>query len=896
MKEKKSNLILLFLLLVSLIFPIIGNYTYFSSKQIQESNNDLIISDVMVGNYTIPGISVAIPLSQVIKIGILNDMDDISGISSWNGAYLAAKETNEGGGVLINSTTYYIGLVAEDTDEADPNLVVSKGVAAAETMVNYHDPHYIIGGFRTEALLAYQEVIMDAKIPFISTGASTDIFCENVRDNYARYKYFFRILPLNSTSSAAELLYFYAALVAVLNATYGFSTITFGILSEDLAQWTGLVAALQFYLPFLIPGSTVLTPILFDVTLSQTDMATHLSSLEASGAQIVIPLISGSSGILMGMQYGIMKPQYLLAGINKLATYDSYWDLTQGGGQYEITTQEVYRTNKTDKTIPFWDSFVAEFGTEPYYTGTGSYDAVKLLVNTSLESQSFNSDTIIGSLENFNITNPFIGASGKIAFYGTHDLVEGYPYGFNLFCQWQMDGNKEVISSWNFIYPESIVTGSLSIPYWGIHNIVEDFSHELPGDFILTSDAGDPDIDGVFDFSWTVSDGADYYSLYVSDEPITYISKTQTQLVINNSISPTSISGLKTGEYYFAVVSHNGTGQKFSNSLHITVELPRPGDFTLTSNAGDPDIDGTFDLSWTTSDGADNYSIYSYDKFISEFNESLTVVADQDAVSPFPISGLPDGLYYYVVIAYNGTGETMSNCISITVDSMPGSFILASNADDPDIDGVFDLIWSSSSNVDNYTVYEYDQCITAINGSLTVLADEMGGVTLPLSGYTTGDYYFIVVAHNEYGDTLSNCIQVIVALDVPGSFILLSTALDPDEDGSFDLGWTSSSGADTYSAFEYSSFITEINGSLTLLGSGVTDLSFSLSGYDNGTYYFIVSAHNTNGFTLSNCVVVTVAIPPGGPSSPDIPGYQLFFIIAIIGLSLAYLIRKSMKK
>ena len=896
MKEKKTNLILLFTLLLGLIFPIIGNYTYFNSKHTQESKSDLIISDVTVGNYTIPGISVAIPLSQVIKIGILNDMSDISGISSWDGAYLAAKETNEAGGVLINSTTYYVGLVAEDTEEANPNLVVSKGVQAAETMVNYHDPHYIIGGFRTEAVLAYQEIIMDAKIPFLSTGVSTDIFCENVRNNYARYKYFFRVMPLNSTSFAVELLYYYVALVAVLNATYGFSTITFGILSEDLAQWTSLVAALQAYLPLLIPGSTVLTPILFDVTLSQTDMATHLLSLEVSGAQIVIPLISGSSGILLGTQYGNLKPQYLLAGINKLATYDNYWDLTQGGGQYEITTQEVYRTNKTDKTIPFWDSFVAEFGSEPYYTGTGSYDAVRLLVNSSIHRQSFNSDKIVESLERFNTSNPFTGASGNIAFWGSHDLVEGWPYGCNLFCQWQMDGKKEVIPSWSFVYPQSIVTGSLMIPFWGIQNIVEDFSHELPGDFVLTSDADDPDTNGIFDLSWTASDGADSYSLYRSDEPITYISKTQTMLLNDDAISPFSISGLKTGEYYFAVVSYNGTGQKFSNSLHISVELPRPGDFILTSNADDPDLDGTFDLSWTASDGADNYSIYSYDKFISEFNESLTVVADQDAVSPFPISGLPDGLYYYVVIAYNGTGETMSNCISITVDSMPGSFILASNADDPDIDGVFDLIWSSSSNVDNYTVYDYDQYITAINGSLTVLADEMGGVTLPLSGYTTGDYYFIVVAHNEYGDTLSNCIQVIVALDVPGSFILLSTALDPDEDGSFDLGWTSSSGADTYSAFEYSSFITEINGSLTLLGSGITDLSFSLSGYDNGTYYFIVSAHNTNGFTLSNCVVVTVAIPPGGPSSPDIPGYQLFFIIAIIGLSLAYLIRKSMKK
>ena len=33
---------------------------------------------------------------------------------------------------------------------------------------------------------------------------------------------------------------------------------------------------------------------------------------------------------------------------------------------------------------------------------------------------------------------------------------------------------------------------------------------------------------------------------------------------------------------------------------------------------------------------------------------------------------------------------------------------------------------------------------------------------LPLVGYLDGNYYFIVVAHNDYGDTFSNCIEVKV--------------------------------------------------------------------------------------------------------------------------------------
>jgi len=66
--------------------------------------------------------------------------------------------------------------------------------------------------------------------------------------------------------------------------------------------------------------------------------------------------------------------------------------------------------------------------------------------------------------------------------------------------------------------------------------------------------------------------------------------------------------------------------------------------------------------------------------------------------------------------------------------------------------------------------------------------------------------------------------------------------------------------------YQYSSYITEINGSLTLLIAETTDLTFPLSSYSNGTYYFIAVAYNVYGDTLSNCIEVVVQIPPSsGP-------------------------------
>ncbi len=190
-------------------------------------------------------------------------------------------------------------------------------------------------------------------------------------------------------------------------------------------------------------------------------------------------------------------------------------------------------------------------------------------------------------------------------------------------------------------------------------------------------------------------------------------------------------------------------------------------------------------------------------------------------------------------------------------DNEPYPFTLSTDADVPDLDGIFSLNWTASSGATNYSVYQYSSFISEINDSLTLLADEITDLSSYLNGYSDGTYYFIVVANNTYGATLSNCITVVVGL-LPGSFMLSSNAGDPDYDGLFTLSWTTSSSASNYSVYQYSSFITEINGSLTLLADEITDLSSGLSGYSNGTYYFIVVAHNQMGNTSSNCISVIV--------------------------------------
>ncbi|MFW9943057.1 MAG: ABC transporter substrate-binding protein [Candidatus Thorarchaeota archaeon] len=188
----------------------------------------------------------------------------------------------------------------------------------------------------------------------------------------------------------------------------------------------------------------------------------------------------------------------------------------------------------------------------------------------------------------------------------------------------------------------------------------------------------------------------------------------------------------------------------------------QPGSFLLDSDTKFLDTDGNFILNWSVSIKADNYSLYQYSHLITEINGSLKPLMLETKNLTFQVSGLTSGDYFFIVEAHNIYGNTLSNCINVTVQILPGPFNLWSNADTPDKDGTFSLFWNTSSHATSYSVYQYDKYITEINGSLIPLMLNTQDHVLPLVGYLDGNYYFIVVAHNDDGDTLSNCLEVIV--------------------------------------------------------------------------------------------------------------------------------------
>ena len=227
--------------------------------------------------------------------------------------------------------------------------------------------------------------------------------------------------------------------------------------------------------------------------------------------------------------------------------------------------------------------------------------------------------------------------------------------------------------------------------------------------------------------------------------------------------------------------------------------------------------------------------------------------------------------------------------------------------------------WDVSSVTNMREIFEgassFNQPIDSWNVSSVIYMNLMFyGVTLSTSNYDNlllgwsqlslqsnvdfhgGNSKYSIAAVDARQAIITNFNWTIIdgGLAIPEPSTLSSDAEIPDTDGAFILTWTSSARTDNYSVYCHSSYITEINGSVTLLADEITELSLMLSNYSDGTYYFIVVAHNDNGDTLSNCINITVL--RGESDIKAIPGYSLIFLIVLISVVSTIIMNKQSQK
>ena len=99
-------------------------------------------------------------------------------------------------------------------------------------------------------------------------------------------------------------------------------------------------------------------------------------------------------------------------------------------------------------------------------------------------------------------------------------------------------------------------------------------------------------------------------------------------------------------------------------NVHIAGD---PGSFTLSSTKYEVDKYESFTLSWTSSNGADNYSLYYSEGFITELPGDTTLLKSNLTELSYNVSNMENGIIYFIAASFNKSGYTLSNCIEIQI-------------------------------------------------------------------------------------------------------------------------------------------------------------------------------------------------------------------------------------
>lgn len=378
--------------------------------------------------------------ADVVKIGVIGPMNFMQGKGHWNGATMAAEKINGQGGIQVGAKKMKIELVKADSNEF---LSITDATNAMQRIITRDKVDFIVGGFRSEAVLAMQDIAMDYKKIFIDCGAAAPELCKKVADDYGRYKYFFRGAPFNSLFLAKTCFIQMATVGAILKKALGVPKVKVAVVGEK-AMWTDpMIKAAQG----LIPKMGMELAGIWRPSQTATDVTAILTAIQSSHAQMVFTIFSASVGITFARQAGELKIPAVQVGINVEAQKDGFWQATQKKGDYVMQLDTYCQgVEYNDLTAPFVNAYVKRFGEPPTYTADTYSAIVYGLAPTIEQAGTLDPDKLVAILEKREYKVP----TGKIKYMvdeqgrQTHDLTWGPGYETGIGVQWQNGKNMGV--------------------------------------------------------------------------------------------------------------------------------------------------------------------------------------------------------------------------------------------------------------------------------------------------------------------------------------------------------------------------------------------------------------------------------------------------------------------
>jgi branched-chain amino acid transport system substrate-binding protein len=379
--------------------------------------------------------------ADTIKIGIIGPMNFIQGKGLWNGAEMAVEELNAQGGINVGRQKMKIELVKADSNEF---FSIPDAASAMEKLILRDKVDFVLGGFRSEAVLAMQDVAMDNKKLFFGLGAAHPELCLRVAKDYNRYKYFFRRAPFNSNYLIRNVFAQVRSVTTELKKKLAIDRVRVAIVAEKAMWVEDMVKTSESFLPKMgMEVAGVWRP-----ASTAKDVTAELTAIQREGVHMILTIISGPVGIPLARQAGEMKVPAVQVGINVEAAKSNFAEVTQGNCNY-IMTQTTYcgGAEQNELTAPFVNNYMQRYGGDnPPYTAD-SYSVIKYdLPNAIEKSGSLSAETLIPILEMQNIKVPAGWARYERDEQGRHlhDVMYGPGINTSLGVQWQ-DGKMVAV-------------------------------------------------------------------------------------------------------------------------------------------------------------------------------------------------------------------------------------------------------------------------------------------------------------------------------------------------------------------------------------------------------------------------------------------------------------------
>jgi len=342
-------------------------------------------------------------------------------------------------------------------------LSITDATNAMERLMTQDKVDFVIGGFRSEAVLAMQDIAMDYKKIFLGCGAAHPEICARVGKDYNRYKYWFRVTPINSRYLVKVCLINLATVSGMLKKVLGIEKPKVAIVAEKAMWIDPMIKAIKVNVPKM--GMELVG--IWRPSATATDVTAELTAVQRADAQIIFTIFSASVGITFARQAGELKIPAAFTGINVEAQKDGFWEATQGKGNYAVSMSTFIRgVSYNEFTEPFVEKYIKRFGELPTYTAV-TYDAIRATLGKAIEEAgTIDAEKLIPIMEK---AERVVVAAPKSKFDKNHDLVFGPGYATGMTFQWQ-DGEMKGWwpNGWKGVTYKGMVP--YKIPPWMIQN------------------------------------------------------------------------------------------------------------------------------------------------------------------------------------------------------------------------------------------------------------------------------------------------------------------------------------------------------------------------------------------------------------------------------------------